>query len=93
MPYLLDDHPELSGTDVLRLSEEMTKGRKWDLFMLDLSFFFWQILSTVTLGLAGIFYVDPYIYLTQTEAYYDFVDNGLDPLRPAGVVDTETTYD
>ena len=93
VPYLLDDHPELSGTDVLRLSEEMTKGRKWDLFMLDLSFFFWQILSTVTLGLAGIFYVDPYIYLTQTEAYYDFVDNGLDPLRPAGVVDTETTYD
>lgn len=93
VPYLLDDHPELSGTDVLRLSEEMTKGRKWDLFMLDLSFFFWHILSAVTLGLAGVFYVDPYIYLTQTEAYYDFVDNGLDPLRPAGVVDTETTYD
>ncbi len=93
VPYLLDDHPELSGTDVLRLSEEMTKGRKWDLFVLDLSFIFWYMLSRVTCGLAGIFYVSPYVFLTQTEAYYDFVDNGLDPLRPAGVVDTESAND
>ena len=43
--------------------------------------------------MAGISYVSPYVFLTQTEAYYDFVDNGLDPLRPAGVVDTESAND
>lgn len=82
VPYLLEEHPEMSGTDVLRLSEEMTRGRKWDLFVLDLSFILWHILGSITFGLAEIFYVLPYMYLTETEMYHEMVDNGADPERP-----------
>ena len=39
------------------------------LFVLDLSFIGWQILSGLTFGILGIFYVNPYIYATKAELY------------------------
>ena len=37
--------------------------------MLDLSFLGWHLLSAVTLGLVGIFYVFPYMSATDAELY------------------------
>lgn len=54
---LTDD--SLSVSQAIRLSCEQTKGMKWNLFVLDLSFFGWNILSAMTMGLLDIWLV-PY---------------------------------
>ncbi|NCB34371.1 MAG: DUF975 family protein, partial [Erysipelotrichia bacterium] len=82
VPYILADHPELSGREVLDLSKQMTDGHKMELFILDISFFFWNILVVLTWGAAGLFYVYPYIAQTQAFCYRDFIRSGADPTRP-----------
>ena len=47
----------------------MMKGHKWNAFVLDLSFLGWQILSVMTFGILGIFYVDSYVQLTGAALY------------------------
>ncbi len=69
IPYLLADHPEMSREEAFRLSREMMDGEKWNAFVLDLSFIGWDILSTFTLGLVGIFWTNPYRYATNAELY------------------------
>ena len=68
-PYILADRPELSGTEVLTLSRQMMDGHKWKTFVLDLSFIGWRILSALTLGMLGLFYVNPYRQCTNAELY------------------------
>lgn len=68
VPYIITQKPELSVGDTLKLSWEIMKGHKWEYFVLILSFFGWFFLDVMTLGIAGIFYVHPYIM--QTEAKY-----------------------
>lgn len=69
IPYLLADNPELTTEEAFFISREMMDGNKWDTFVLDLSFLGWELLSAVTLGIAGIFYVNPYEYATKAELY------------------------
>ena len=69
VPYILADHPEMSGTAVITLSRQMMNGNKWRAFVLDLSFIGWEILSLLTLGILGIFYVNPYKHSTNAELY------------------------
>jgi len=69
VPYLLKDHPELSGTEVITLSRKMMNGHKADAFVLDLSFLGWLLLSALTAGILHIFYVGPYIQATDAELY------------------------
>ena len=47
----------------------MMKGNKWKAFVLDLSFLGWNILSALTLGILGVFYVEPYKMLTDGALY------------------------
>ena len=47
----------------------MMKGNKWKAFVLDLSFLGWDILASVTLGILGVFYVEPYKLLTDAALY------------------------
>lgn len=42
--YCLIDDPDLSAGGAIRRSCELTGGRKWDLFVLDLSFLGWSLL-------------------------------------------------
>lgn len=69
VPFLLADDPELQATEVITKSRQMMNGYKWQMFVLDLSFLGWEILSAITCGLVGIFYVNPYIYQTKAELY------------------------
>lgn len=69
VPYLLKEHPELSGTQAITVSRKMMDGQKWNAFVLDLSFLGWMILSVLTLGILHIFYVGPYIQATEAELY------------------------
>jgi len=63
-PYILACHPNVTATDAIKLSKRMTKGHKVELFKLELSFIGWKLLSYLTLGIIGIFYVNPYYYIT-----------------------------
>lgn len=69
--YILADHPEMKANEAITASKNMMKGHKWDLFVLDLSFFWWILLGTVTCGLAFI-YVDPYMELSHA-SFYDTI--------------------
>ena len=69
VPYILKEHPELTGTQAITLSRKMMNGHKADAFVLDLSFLGWIILSALTCGILHIFYVGPYIQATDAELY------------------------
>ena len=70
IPYILADDPSISRTDAFSQSKAMMDGNKWNAFVLDLSFIGWILLSSVTLGIVGIFYTTPYIHLTHAELYH-----------------------
>ena len=56
----------------------MMKGNKWRAFVLDLSFILWYLLSGLTLGLLGLFFVHPYYEATNAELYQALKDAPLD---------------
>lgn len=72
VPYIIEDEPELSYMEVLRKSEAMTKGIKFEIFILNLSFMGWYLLfgflGIITFGLAGYFLL-PYVHQTSAELY------------------------
>ncbi|MGL5346872.1 MAG: DUF975 family protein [Peptostreptococcaceae bacterium] len=69
IPYILSENPEIDRRRAFELSRHMMYEQKWNVFILDLSFIGWNILSSITLGLLGIFYVNPYIESTYAELY------------------------
>ena len=65
---IIHDNPNLDGKQARDLSDRMTDGFKSDIFIMNLSFFFWLILSAFTLGIAYL-YVGPYIACTSAMYY------------------------
>lgn len=59
----------LSAGDAIRLSGQQTYGMKWELFVLDLSFLGWAILSSLTMGLLNM-WLTPYMTLCDI-AYFE----------------------
>lgn len=76
VPYILSDNPELSYNQAIDESRRLMDGRKMEMFIYDFSFFFWLLLSGLTLGIAGI-YVIPYIQLTTASIYLDIKEQDL----------------
>jgi len=72
-PYILADNPELTANEALSKSKEIMDGHKFDLFVLQLSFFWWYILGAITFGIAYI-YVVPYVSATTTNFYNSIKD-------------------
>lgn len=81
IPYLLGDHPEMSTKELFAASREMMRGQKWDTFVLDLSFIGWYLLGACTCGIAIIFWVYPYQFLTNAALYRELagLDSGYNP--------------
>lgn len=69
VPYILAENPSLKAKDALMLSKKMTKGYKWKIFLLDLSFFGYDILGVLTLNITNLLYKNPYKQCTYTELY------------------------
>ena len=69
IPYLLAENPSLSKEEAFRLSKEMMDGDKWNAFVLDWSFFGWELLGAFTCCILSVFYVAPYENLTKAELY------------------------
>ena len=69
VPYLLHDYPEVTPREAMKISREMMRGQKWNLFVLDLTFFGWILLAICTAGV-GMLFVQPYM-LTARAAFYE----------------------
>ena len=67
--YILTDCPDIPRQEAFRISKDMMYGNKWKTFLLDMSFLGWSILATITCGIAGIFYVKPYMAATDAELF------------------------
>ncbi|HWT75143.1 MAG TPA: DUF975 family protein [Mobilitalea sp.] len=72
IPYILSENPDISSEEAFRISKEMMYGNKWDVFVLDLSFILWELLSLLTLGIAEIIWVAPYKEATKAQLYHKF---------------------
>lgn len=72
-PYILSEHPNVKAKDALKLSMKMTYGAKSELFLFDLSFIGWWLLTALTFGILSI-YVAPY-YTVAHAAMYDSIKN------------------
>ncbi|MBQ8827392.1 MAG: DUF975 family protein [Oscillospiraceae bacterium] len=67
--YIKSECPDMAPMKVLDLSKRMMNGHKMDVFILQLSFIGWALLSAITCNLVGIFYAYPYMYASYAFAY------------------------
>lgn len=69
IPYILAERPDLETKEVFELSRRMMMGEKFDVFILGLSFIGWMFIVLLSFGLAAVFYVSPYVNMTNAELY------------------------
>lgn len=67
--YILAEHPDTDYRQALQVSKDMMNGEKWHAFVLDLSFILWHMLGAITCGIVELFYVNPYMWLTDAALY------------------------
>lgn len=77
VPYILAENPQIDRSRAIALSQEMMRGYKMEAFILDLSFLGWVLLTGLTCGIAGVFYVSPYMDATYAEFYTAMKMEGL----------------
>ena len=53
--YLLIDNPQLNPLQCILLSGRMMRGRKWEMFLLDLSFLGWWLLASLPMSIGTAF--------------------------------------
>lgn len=68
VPYILADNPNIGVKKAIAISDEMTMGHKFNIFVLDLSFIGWYLLGALALGI-GILFVMPYANAANAELY------------------------
>lgn len=69
VPYIIAENPGMPREEAFLISKKMMMGQKWEAFVLELSFVGWIILSVITCGIVGVFYVEPYRQATFAELY------------------------
>ena len=62
--YNLCENPDMGVMEAINMNKAQTAGFKWQLFVLDLSFIGWRILSGLTLNILSI-WMNPYIVQTD----------------------------
>ncbi|HBT65338.1 MAG TPA: hypothetical protein DEB10_11845 [Ruminococcaceae bacterium] len=67
--YILCEYPHLSASQAIDISRRMTYGHKADLFVFDLSYIGWWMLTAMTFGILGIVYVTPYYNTAHAGVY------------------------
>lgn len=70
--YVLRDNPDISCNAAIEESMRLMSGHKMDLFILQLSFFGWIVLSLLTLGI-GFLWLGPYYQSAQAHFYEDLI--------------------
>ncbi len=75
--YIKSENMGMSASNAIDMSKKITEGHKMDLFVLDLSFFGWFILSALTLDILGVIYVQPYYLAAKAFAYEEIKEDAL----------------
>jgi len=100
VPYILAENPTIGRKRAIQLSVAMTRGEKFKMFVLDLSFIGWCLLGLLAF-IVGMFFVLPYINATKAELYLTLRSKALETLLctreelcdeeayPDGVIDAE----
>ena len=69
-PYILKDNPEMKNNAAIEESMRMMDGHKLELFLLDLSFIGWALLSILTCCI-GFLWLVPYMNMARVNFYED----------------------
>jgi hypothetical protein len=77
VPYILADNANIGYKRALEISNRMTAGHKFRMWVLDLSFIGWYLLGCLAL-FVGILFVMPYENATKAELYLVLRQNALD---------------
>lgn len=82
--FAMMNDPNLTVSQALQVSKQITQGHKMELFILDLTFIGWNFLVTMTFGILSI-WVMPYMETTKAHAFnwlmslrYPPINNGCD---------------
>ena len=67
-PFIMAENPNMTANEAITASRELMDGHKFDLFLLELSFFGWALLNLLTLGL-GSLALNPYIHAARAAFY------------------------
>ena len=73
-PFILAEHPEMTASAAIDASKAMMDGHKMDLFLLQLTFIGWELLSGLTLGIGHLF-LNPYRN-AATAVFYENLKKG-----------------
>ncbi len=68
--FIMADNPNLSANEAIKASKEMMRGHKTDLFLLELSFIGWILLSVLSFGI-GFLWLGSYIYTANAIFYHE----------------------
>lgn len=69
VPYIVAENPSIRPNEAITLSRRIMQGHKWELFLLELSFLPWYLLSFLTAGFSDVIYGMPYRFGVYTEYY------------------------
>lgn len=83
--FILADFDDLSVSEARRLSEEIMRGNKWRLFVLNLSFIGWMLLGIISLGI-GFLWIMPYMDATRAAFYDELIQD----FKKSGGADSKT---
>ena len=81
-PYIKHDNPDYDWNKCITESRKLMDGKKSDLFLLDLSFIGWILLSLCTFGI-GFLWVQPYMTAARVAFYEDIKAPAIKVEEPA----------
>jgi len=73
-PYILADCPKVTTTEAVSYSMRITEGRRWSIFVFQLSWLGWGLLSLFTFHILWIVYAGPYYYTACAGMYVEMRD-------------------
>ena len=75
--YLIAEFKTLPPTKAVEISKIITKGYKWNLFVMELSFLGWDFLCALSFGIGNIF-LNPYKNMAFVNAYHAMLKDALE---------------
>lgn len=74
--YIVADNPEITAKRAFEITKSATKGYKFSIFLLHLSFIGWVLLGMIACFI-GTYFVMPYFYATRLQCYKFLKENAI----------------
>lgn len=74
--YMMAENPALDQSRAFEISKQLMYGNRFKVFVVQLSFIGWLILSAITFGI-GTLFLTPYISMTLTHFYLELKERGI----------------